>query len=63
MKILQLLSSFCIGATAYIFAMCWVGYGDATPTLETPGIAWYLNAIGLVFWIISYIAMLIENKE
>ncbi|QBO37263.1 hypothetical protein EQG49_12730 [Periweissella cryptocerci] len=59
--IYRFLVSFLIGVLDYSFAMAWIGWGDLPPTPKTPGIAWWVNGVGLLFWIISYIALLIKE--
>ncbi|MGQ2286713.1 hypothetical protein ACT5YT_05540 [Leuconostoc suionicum] len=33
----------------------WINWGDLPPTMKTPGVAYGLNAVMLIFWITSFV--------
>lgn len=53
--LLSLLKSFVIGATSYLLAGLWINFGSLPPTIKTPGVAYGLNAVMLMFWITSFV--------
>lgn len=53
--IASLIKSFFIGAISYIMTMLWVGWGSLPPTMQTTGVGYILNAVALIFWVISFV--------
>ncbi|UUE18571.1 hypothetical protein LQZ13_03850 [Leuconostoc mesenteroides] len=53
--IVSLLKSFFIGALSYLMMGSWINWGDLPPTMKTPGVAYGLNAVMLIFWITSFV--------
>ena len=51
------LMSFGIGVLAYVFSAVWINWGDYPPTMNTPGIAWWLNGVALLFWLITFVVL------
>ncbi|WP_242049644.1 hypothetical protein [Weissella confusa] len=42
---------------AYGFSAAWINWGDYPPTMKTPGIAWWLNGVALLFWLITFVVL------
>lgn len=40
---------------SYIMSAAWINFGNLPPTTKTPGVAYGLNAVMLLFWIVSFI--------
>lgn len=59
--ITNLFKSFLIGAVSYFLASIWVGWGDLAPTIRTHNIGFILCAVGLTFWILSFVFYCIED--
>lgn len=53
--IFSLTKSFIIGVMSYIMSGVWINWGNLPPTMKTPGVAYGLNAVMLLFWIVSFI--------
>ncbi|CUW06690.1 hypothetical protein [Leuconostoc gasicomitatum] len=52
---LNLLKSFLVGVISYSLAELWLNWGDLPPTIKTPGVAYGLNVVMLIFWITSFV--------
>lgn len=55
MAVLNLIKAFIIGAISYMLAGLWINWGNEPPTLSTPGAYYGLNAVFLIFWIVSFV--------
>lgn len=40
----------------------WINWGELPPTMKTPGIAWWLNGVGLLFWLIAFVILEIKSE-
>ena len=55
--LLNFFISFGVGVLAYGFSAAWINFGDYPPTMNTPGIAWWLNGVALLFWLITFVVL------
>ena len=51
------IKSFGVGVWAYGLSAVWINLGDYPPTMNTPGIAWWLNGVALLFWLITFVLL------
>ncbi|AVO66263.1 hypothetical protein C6N67_04175 [Weissella cibaria] len=53
----DLIRSFGVGVSAYIFSRDWIMLGDYPPTMNTSGINWWLDGVALLFWLITFVVL------
>lgn len=53
----NLFISFGVGVFAYGLSAVWIEFGNYPPTMSTPGIAWWLNGVALLFWLITFVVL------
>jgi len=49
------LKSYFIGMIAYILSALWLSQASLDPTLKTNHVGYLYNAVGLLFWVITFI--------
>ena len=49
--------SFLVGVSAYVWSTVLIKFGDYPLTMNTQGIAWWLNGVALLFWFITFVVL------